>query len=56
MNRREYHKFITSQVEEIKKYILCKKSSGCDFDENLIALEWIEKNAKNFWENWKNKC
>jgi len=44
-----------AQIAEIKKYLEAKKNENCDKDENLLALEWIEKNAKQFRNNWKYK-
>lgn len=55
MKKNWHHCFITSQISEIKKYMRLRKKENCELDENLLALEWIERNAKQFWENWKNK-
>lgn len=47
-----YQQFIRSEVFAINFHIAARRALGDNRPENDIAIEWIEKNAESFRNNF----
>lgn len=52
MNRYEFEDYMEEQAVEIKKYQWLMIHSHSDLTPQQIALEWIERYAKEFRQRW----
>ena len=53
MKKKTFLLFMDNQLCEIMQYVEFRQRQNPMLDSNLLALEWIEKNAKCYRENWE---